>query len=88
MQRKNYGRKSGVIVDICAKHGVWFDLHELEEVLAWLRSGGVEVKDAPPAQRPTSATNLMTSHAPTPQGDSVLGIGDLVVDILHTLFFR
>ena len=33
-------RKSGVIVDVCQHHGVWFDLHELEDLLRWLRHGG------------------------------------------------
>jgi Zn-finger nucleic acid-binding protein len=42
MNRRNYGRKSGVIVDVCAKHGLWFDLHELDRLLRWLREGGEE----------------------------------------------
>jgi len=40
MNRRNYGRKSGVIVDLCARHGVWFDLHELDRLLRWVREGG------------------------------------------------
>jgi Zn-finger nucleic acid-binding protein/ribosomal protein L40E len=40
MNRRNYGRKSGVIVDLCARHGVWFDLHELDRLLRWIREGG------------------------------------------------
>ncbi len=40
MNRHNYGRKSGVIVDVCARHGLWFDLHELESLLRWIREGG------------------------------------------------
>ncbi len=43
MNRQNYGRRSGIILDVCAQHGVWFDRHELEQVLAWLRRGGAEV---------------------------------------------
>ncbi|HSI06698.1 MAG: zf-TFIIB domain-containing protein [Myxococcota bacterium] len=88
MQRKNYGRKSGVIVDICAKHGMWFDLHELEEVLAWLRGGGVEVKDPPPAHRSENITKMVSSQTPQPSGDGILSVGDLIVDILHSFFFR
>jgi Zn-finger nucleic acid-binding protein len=42
MNRRNYGRKSGVIVDVCAKHGLWFDLHELDRLLRWMREGGEE----------------------------------------------
>jgi Zn-finger nucleic acid-binding protein len=40
MNRRNYGRKSGVIVDVCARHGIWFDLHELDQLLRWIREGG------------------------------------------------
>jgi Zn-finger nucleic acid-binding protein len=40
MHRRNYGRKSGVIVDTCRDHGVWFDHGELAQILRWLRSGG------------------------------------------------
>jgi Zn-finger nucleic acid-binding protein len=40
MNRQNYGRKSGVILDICGSHGIWFDLDELPRVLAWVQGGG------------------------------------------------
>lgn len=42
MNRRNYGRKSGVIVDVCSRHGLWFDLHELDRLLRWFREGGEE----------------------------------------------
>jgi Zn-finger nucleic acid-binding protein len=42
MNRRNYGRKSGVIVDVCARHGLWFDLHEIDRLLRWIREGGEE----------------------------------------------
>ena len=40
MNRRNYGRRSGVIIDSCGGHGIWFDAHELDRVLRWIRSGG------------------------------------------------
>lgn len=40
MNRVNYGRRSGVVVDVCRDHGMWFDESELETVLSWIRSGG------------------------------------------------
>lgn len=40
MNRKNYGESSGVIVDLCKDHGLWFDADELARVVAWLRAGG------------------------------------------------
>ncbi len=42
MNRRNFGRKSAVIVDVCSRHGVWFDLHELDQLLRWIREGGEE----------------------------------------------
>lgn len=42
MNRKNFGRSSGVIVDVCTQHGVWFDAGELPRVLAFVESGGLE----------------------------------------------
>ena len=40
MHRFNYGRRSGIIVDSCAAHGLWFDPSELDELLIWVRRGG------------------------------------------------
>jgi Zn-finger nucleic acid-binding protein len=42
MNRKNYGKRSNVIIDVCKEHGVWFDAQELSRVLAWVREGGLE----------------------------------------------
>lgn len=41
MNRHNYARCCGVVVDSCKQHGVWFDANELEQILDWVRSGGM-----------------------------------------------
>ncbi len=41
MNRKNFGTVSGVIVDVCAKHGTWFDAGELPQVFEFVKSGGL-----------------------------------------------
>jgi Zn-finger nucleic acid-binding protein len=41
MNRKNFGGASGVVVDVCAVHGTWFDEGELPRVLAFVESGGL-----------------------------------------------
>ncbi len=41
MNRKNFGGASGVIVDVCARHGTWFHAGELAQVLAFVKSGGL-----------------------------------------------
>ncbi len=40
MNRRNFAHHSGVIIDTCKKHGVWFDADELPRILAWVRVGG------------------------------------------------
>lgn len=41
MNRKNFAGTSGVIVDVCSKHGIWFDRGELPRVMAFAESGGL-----------------------------------------------
>lgn len=42
MQRKNYMNRSGVIMDVCIKHGVWLDAGELKQIQEWRALGGNE----------------------------------------------
>ena len=42
MNRTNFGKISGVIVDVCSKHGTWFDAGELTRVVAFAANGGLE----------------------------------------------
>lgn len=41
MNRRVFGKRSGVVVDVCAAHGTWFDAGELERGAAFLASGGL-----------------------------------------------
>jgi len=43
MNRINFARCSGVIVDICKGHGTWFDAQELSAIVQFVRGGGLEV---------------------------------------------
>ena len=43
MNRINFARCSGVIVDICKGHGTWFDRDELSAIVQFIRRGGLEV---------------------------------------------
>jgi Zn-finger nucleic acid-binding protein len=42
MHRKNFASCSGVIIDSCRGHGVWFDRHELEAILRFVADGGLD----------------------------------------------
>lgn len=42
MNRSNFAKASGVIIDLCKKHGVWFDADELPKIIAFISSGGLD----------------------------------------------
>jgi Zn-finger nucleic acid-binding protein len=42
MNRNNFARSSGVIIDICKAHGVWFDAEELPRIVEFIHAGGLE----------------------------------------------
>lgn len=44
MNRVNYGRGSGVIIDWCGDHGYWLDAGELEKIARWVATGGLKQK--------------------------------------------
>jgi Zn-finger nucleic acid-binding protein len=43
MNRINFARCSGVIVDVCRGHGTWFDASELREIVEFVRGGGLDL---------------------------------------------
>lgn len=46
MNRINFARCSGVIVDICKGHGSWFDRDELTRIVEFIRAGGLDAARA------------------------------------------
>ena len=46
MNRINFARCSGVIVDTCKGHGTWFDRAELSHIVEFIRDGGLEASRA------------------------------------------
>jgi Zn-finger nucleic acid-binding protein len=42
MNRVNFARCSGVVVDVCKGHGTWFDRDELSQIVEFIRGGGLE----------------------------------------------
>lgn len=52
MHRRNYGFRqgrggSGIVIESCRTHGVWFDPAELTGILNWIRRGGPPADLAP-----------------------------------------
>jgi Zn-finger nucleic acid-binding protein len=73
MNRRNFARYSGIVVDECRTCGTFFDAGELEGVVTFVRSGGLalterrEAEDKkrastenPPMQLSTSEFNVPT----------------------------
>jgi len=72
MVRRNFGRSSGVIVDLCGSHGIWFDAQELAHVLRWIRSGNLEAARLDMARLRTStdvARKRQAADRPSAQHD-------------------
>jgi len=42
MNRSNFARASGVMIDTCKEHGVWFDAEELPKIIDFIQKGGME----------------------------------------------
>ena len=42
MNRSNFARSSGVIIDMCRDHGVWFDADELPKIIEFIEMGGLD----------------------------------------------
>ncbi len=42
MNRTNFAKRSGIIIDSCRGHGTWFDADELPRVVEFVMNGGIE----------------------------------------------
>ena len=92
MNRKNFSRYSGVIVDICKAHGVWFDYQELATIIDWVRDGGLQsarertASETRSKRRATpSPTVEMLTRDVSPGSQYQIGI-DLLIEGISRLF--
>ena len=97
MVRQHFGRQSGVIVDVCKYHGVWFDADELPRILDWIRSGGLaraneeEVARQKQEQqaRPSPPVTLLTRDVNESYfGPNAISLMAAAIATLIRLFFR
>ncbi len=98
MNRQNYARRSGIIIDICAQHGIWFDAQELEAILEWLRRGGDGDRDSSYVPERASvrvtddeareAVARATVNGPTTLGSRRSGAGFDVAEVVTDLLFQ
>jgi hypothetical protein len=65
MLRRNFGRISGIIVDICSAHGTWFDVGEVPRTLSFIAQGGLRRAESLQAEdRRTHGTPHVGTIAP------------------------
>jgi Zn-finger nucleic acid-binding protein len=101
MVRWNFGRSSGVLVDVCRKHGVWFDAEELAHVLRWIRSGNLHaaqgdlarmrrstLKTAPPTKQAAADQFIFSSldDRDSLTDDPINLVVEAVADVIGTWF--
>ncbi len=64
MQRRNFQKSSGVIIDCCKQHGTWLDADELEQIAGFILSGGQPSRtltEIPQSPRPSTTTYTRTT---------------------------
>jgi Zn-finger nucleic acid-binding protein/ribosomal protein L40E len=69
MQRKNYGRRSGVVIDWCGEDGTWLDADELEAIASFVLGGGLNRPASQPMQ--TDADRSMFRNAKLKQVEAI-----------------
>lgn len=95
MARRNFGFRSGVVTDVCLKHGVWLDNGELRQLLEWKKAGGEEIHErrevlAEASKQRAAKRKPVDNHRPTgidALGDSVDygGLGGILGGIIRLL---
>src|SRR5262245_23722279 len=91
MARQNFGRQSGVVIDKCRNHGIWFDADELPRILDWVRAGGLAraneevadrqeqeeaLRERSAARRLGDAMNELNAHNNSFMADALRGLTD------------
>lgn len=67
MHRKNFGRRSGIIVDWCREHGTWLDAQELERVAAFVMSGALEQAERAHAENAAAEAAAQAARGTRPE---------------------
>lgn len=77
MNRVNFARCSGVIVDVCKGHGTWFDQDELAEIVEFIRAGGLdEARAREKVQLEEARRSLLEAELAAARGSTPLLMND------------
>ena len=74
MNRVNFARVSGVILDICKADGVWFDREELRRIVEFIRAGGLETSREREREEWEVAKRKKPFASPSGVGDTGFGL--------------
>jgi len=66
MNRQNYAHISGVVINVCKEHGIWFERDELRQVLAFIEAGGLERSRSHELAQLSEERHLAAAAAPLP----------------------
>lgn len=93
MVPRNYGRQSGIVIDLCRRHGAWFDADELSRILDWVAAGNLKLaqeaqqKEADKRQHESAkAVRSEPILGPPPGADSSLW--DVLATMLGEVFWH
>jgi Zn-finger nucleic acid-binding protein len=86
MERVNFGRTSGILVDTCKKHGIWLDRGELRRVVDHLAQRAPQSPESPDGARSGRERRPSTPLAPEPALPPERTLLDVLIDILTTPF--
>jgi Zn-finger nucleic acid-binding protein len=88
MLRKNFHETSGIVVDACAAHGIWFDRGELAMALRFAATGAMAEADRHMVERAAARKRLdafaRDLRAVGPR-HYIGGIGDVMVGPIDDL---
>jgi Zn-finger nucleic acid-binding protein len=92
MNRKNFAQRSGVVLDICRPHGIWFDADELGKVIAFVLRGGLDEakrRDAEEVSRQLRQRRVEAAvmAEPPPTSAKVPKLVDVFLDGVISLLF-
>src|SRR5205814_3194949 len=84
MNRINFAHRSGVVVDVCRPHGIWFDRDELRKIVEFIRAGGLdrardeEKQQLDDARRELEATRIASMSSDVNAMSSNVSNSDLI----------
>jgi Zn-finger nucleic acid-binding protein len=91
MQRRNFKRSSGVILDVCHKHGTWLDADEIEQIAGFILSGAapstaLEDEHKRAAEEARASYRRIQREIPDSTWHGSAGGSDLLLRLLRKIF--